>query len=100
MSWKTSTARLFGFLRAKDQRDGDLAEELRSHIEIETDDNVERGMAPEEARRAALLKFGNPQLALEDARQMWSLPSLASVLGDLKFGWRVLWKAPGFAIVA
>src|SRR3954471_11655948 len=100
MSWKTSMARVFGFLHARTERDRELAEELRSHIEIETDDNIDRGMAPAEARRAALLKFGNQQLAHEDARQMWSLPTLESILGDLKFGWRVLWKAPGFAIVA
>jgi len=100
MSWKRARARIAGFVSPRKKREQDLREELRSHIQIETDENVARGMSQEEARRTALLKFGNPQLAQEDAGAMWTLPSLESVLADIRFGWRVLWKSPGFAIVA
>jgi len=40
----------------------DLDGEIRHHIELEIRENIERGMTPEEARRAALRKFGNPTL--------------------------------------
>lgn len=100
MSWRTTVARVLGFVRRTDVRDRELHDEIRSHIELETDENIERGMDPVEARRAALLRFGSPQLAHEQSRGMWSLPSLESVLSDMKFGWRVLWKSPGVAGVA
>lgn len=100
MSWKRTWAQIRGFATSRAAQESDLREELRSHVEIETEENIARGMAPIEARRAAMLKFGNPQLTEEDARVMWTFPSLESILYDIKFGWRVLWKAPGFAIVA
>ena len=37
----------------------DLHEEIREHIELATQENIERGMAPEEAHYAAVQKFGN-----------------------------------------
>src|ERR1041384_4434209 len=100
MSWKTTFARIFGFATGSRRRSEDLRQEMHGHIAIETDENIERGMTPEEARRQAMIKFGNPTLAQEDAQIMWSLPSLESVLADVRFGWRVLWKTPGFALVA
>lgn len=53
--------------RALSGLDGDIHE----HIELETQENIDRGMAPEEARRQALLKFGNVALVKEDARAVW-----------------------------
>jgi hypothetical protein len=58
-------------LRALVRRDAIIDEieaELRSHLEMETDANVARGMGPEEARRAALVSFGSPERARELAR--------------------------------
>jgi hypothetical protein len=49
----------------------DLDQDIQSHIERETQDNIARGMAPEEARRQARLAFGNVALAKEDARRVW-----------------------------
>ena len=100
MSWRRTRARVLGFAAGGRRHDDDLRQEMRSHIEIETDENIERGMTPEEARRQAMIKFGNQSVAQEDAQNMWSLPSLESVMSDARFGWRVLWKAPGFALVA
>ena len=48
-----------------------LDDEIRNHIDSETQDNIDRGMAPEEARRQALLKFGSVALAKEDTRRVW-----------------------------
>lgn len=59
MKWLRVTAvRVRGLLRP-DATHHDVDEELRSHIEMETETNIARGMAPEEARRRALRSFGN-----------------------------------------
>ena len=79
MSWKSALARGLGFVRGNDARSRDLQAEIRSHIELETDENIERGLDPVEARRAAFLKFGNPQLAQESSQAMWSVPTLESM---------------------
>ena len=49
----------------------DLAEEIRSHLEMEEQENLEGGMPPEEAHYAALRRFGNVTLAQERSREMW-----------------------------
>ena len=49
----------------------DLDQDIRDHIERETGDNIGRGMTPEEARRQAMLAFGNVALAKEDTRRVW-----------------------------
>src|SRR5690349_23233940 len=100
MSWKSYLARSLGFARGTHSRDSDLRSEIQSHIELETDANIERGIPPGEAHRLAVLKFGNPQLVFESSHAMWSLPSLESILADVRFCWRVLWKKPLFATVA
>ena len=100
MSWKVALARGIGFLRGTNVRDRDLRDEIRSHIELDAEEGIERGMDPAEARRSAFLKFGNPQLVYETSRAMWSLPTVESVLTDLRYGWRIVRKAPLFSSVA
>jgi putative ABC transport system permease protein len=50
----------------------DLDQDIRDHIELEVRENIDRGMTPEEARRAALRKFGNITRVKEDTRAVWS----------------------------
>jgi len=50
----------------------DLDQEIRDHIEMATQENIGRGMSPEEARYAALRKFGNVTRVKEDTREVWS----------------------------
>lgn len=99
MQWKSITARLHGWFGSR-KRQQELADEIRSHIELQTDENIAGGMRPEEAQRKARAVFGSVAVARETSREAWRFPALDSVLADLKFGWRVLWKAPGFAAVA
>jgi hypothetical protein len=49
----------------------DLDRDIREHLEQETQDNIERGMSPEEARYAAMRKFGNVTRAKEETRALW-----------------------------
>jgi hypothetical protein len=78
----------------------DLDQDIRDHIAIETQENIERGMSPDEARTWALRKFGNVTRVKEETREVWSFTWLEQFWADVCFGIRALWKHPGFAIVA
>lgn len=80
--------------------DADLAEEMRFHIERETEVNIARGMSPQEAHRAARLIFGGVGVAHERARDERPGARARLFFRDLRFGARLLGKSPGFAITA
>ena len=80
--------------------DDERARELDDYLETETADNIARGMSPEEARRAAHRKLGNQTLIREEIHRMNSLGFLEILWQDLRFGWRLLVKNPGFTFIA
>jgi putative ABC transport system permease protein len=78
----------------------ELDEEIREHIARETQDNVDRGMSPEAARRAAMRKFGNVTRAKEEAWEIWSIVWLEQLLQDFRLGLRMMYRNPGFTAIA
>jgi len=77
-----------------------LDQDIRDHIERETQENIERGMPPEEAHYAALRKFGNVTRIKEETREVWSFMWLEQLWQDIRFGLRMLATNPGFTAVA
>ena len=80
------------------KRNADLERELRSDLELEEEEQRERGVPAEEARHAALRAFGNPTLIREQTHAVWSWSWLESFASDLKYGFRGMHRNAGSTI--
>ena len=87
-------------LFARRKLDAEMDEEIRSHIELRTQANIEAGMNPEEARFAALRQFGWTESIKENCREQRGVSLLENFAQDIHYGARQLRKNPGFTAVA
>jgi MacB-like periplasmic core domain len=80
--------------------DGELREELEAHVQLLTDENIRRGMTPEEANRQARIRFGNVSAMQERYKDQRGLPFVELVFQDLRFAFRSFMRSPRFTLPA
>src|SRR5262249_48938569 len=95
---RTLLARIAGVF-TKDRADDDLRDELQAHLEMETAENIRRGMSPEAARRKAMLATGGLTQAAEAVREQRGLPWVESVVADVRYAFRSLRHSRAFTAV-
>src|SRR5262245_51264964 len=91
--------RLRAILR-KSEMERELDEELRYHIEQQTEQNIRLGMSPEQARNAARKAFGGVEQAKERSRDARGVRRLEELWQDLRYGARMLMRAPNYTLIA
>jgi predicted permease len=87
-------------LFSRSKVDQDIEDELTSHLAMRMEDNLACGVTPDEARRDALLRFGNPTATKERVTAMDAALTLESIRMDVRYACRRLTKSPGFAVTA
>jgi predicted permease len=84
----------------KPVRDADLDQELAAHLDFATEENLRRGLPPQEARRQALVRFGGVEQSREQQRAARGLPALDILMQDLRYTIRTLGRDRGFTLIA
>src|SRR5688572_249625 len=95
---RAALARIGGIF-SRDRGDDDLRDEMQAHLEMEIAENIRRGMAPEAARREALLASGGLAQAVEAVRDQRGLPWIESIGADIRYALRALRHSPAFTAV-
>jgi len=84
----------------KAQRDSELDAEMAAHLELATEENLQKGMPADEARRLAMIRFGGVTQAKEQQREARGLPWLDVLMQDVRFTLRTLGRDRGFTVIA
>lgn len=93
-------AALIRKLRRRRSLDQEMEQELRDHLELRIQKNLETGMAPDDARLAALRSFGAMESVREECREIQRAMWIEQAARDIQFAVRMFWRSPGFALVA
>jgi hypothetical protein len=91
MNWVRRVQCQLNSLIRKEKLDHEMDQELQSHVEMQTQENLASGMSPEEAGYAALRAFGNPLSIKERAQDERGTRWLEDFAQDVRFGVRMLW---------
>lgn len=87
-------------LRTRSKVNREIEEEIHAHMQMREEDNRAAGMSPREARRDALLRFGNPVVTRERVAEVDAALGLDSLGADARYAFRHLRRSPGFACTA
>ena len=87
------------FLLRRERFDREMSEEMRFHLEMKVEENIESGLTPEEALYAARRQFGNQTLLREESREIWGFTMIETLLRDVRYATRVLLKRDRKSVV-
>ena len=96
---RRAVVRLVGLVR-RNARERELTDEIASHLAMHVDDNIRRGLSPDEARRQARLALGGLEAMKETYRDQGTVPVVEHTVQDIRLALRQLIKSPGLAATA
>ena len=100
MDWLSELLRRLWMLMRRQQFDADLKEEMRLHVELREQEQIQAGLSPREARQAASRRFGNATVLKEKSHMAWGWDWLESFVQDIEYGSRAMLRSPALSIVA
>jgi predicted permease len=84
----------------RERQDADLRAELQTHLELEAEDQRDRGLDPHQARAAARRAFGNFAVVREEVQDVWRWATVEQFVQDVRYALVTMRRSPGFAVAA